>query len=58
MEVAYEAPNVLLFPDCLTGTRVAIIIDPVGGKLPSPKELRAQIMRVLKVFKRHKWFFA
>jgi hypothetical protein len=53
-----ESPNVLAFPDCLTGTRVAILIGPVGGKLLSPKELRAQIMRVLKLIKRHKWFFA
>ena len=53
-----ESPNVLAFPDCLTGTRVAIVIDPVGGKLPSPKELRAQIMRVLKLIKRQKCFFA
>ena len=52
------SPNVLAFPDRLTGTRVAIVIDPVGGKLPSPKELRAQIMRVLKLIKRQKWFFA
>jgi hypothetical protein len=37
---------------------VAIDIDPVGGKLPSPKELRAQIMRSLKLIKRQKCFFA
>ena len=55
---SHESPNVLAFPDCLTGTRVAIAIGPVGGKLPSPKELRAQIMRVLKLIKRQKWFFA
>ena len=55
---SHESPNVLAFPDCLTGTRVEIDIGPVGGKLPSPKELRAQIMRVLKLIKRQKWFFA
>ena len=29
-----------------------------GGKLQSPAQLRAQIMRVLKLIKRQKWFFA
>ena len=50
--------HTLSYPDRLTGTRVSIVFDPVGGKLPSAKELRAQIMRVLKLFKRQKWFFA
>ena len=53
-----ESPNILVFPDCLTGTRVAIVIDPVGGKLPSPKELRAQIKRPLELMKAAAWFFA
>ena len=50
-------PNVLEFPDCLNGGTVflALILD---GILQSPKELRAQIMRVLELIKRQMWFFA
>jgi hypothetical protein len=47
----------LSFRDCLTGRRVSLALVP-GGKLQSPKELRAQIKRPLKLFKRQKWFFA
>ena len=48
----------LLFPNCLTGTRVSLVIDP-DGKLLSPKELRAQIMGgPLKLFQCWKWVFA
>ena len=53
-----ESPNVLSFPDCLNGRPVFLALVPVDGKLPSPKELRAQIMRVLKLIKHQKWFFA
>jgi hypothetical protein len=55
---SHESPNVLAFPDCLTGTRVAIVFDPVGGKLPLPKELRAQIMRPLELMQAAARFFA
>ena len=42
----------LSIPDCLTGRLVIVTAD---GKLPSPKELRAQIMRPLKLIKCQKW---
>ena len=47
----------LSFPDCLNGRTVllAIVAD---GKLQTPAQLRAQIMRVLELIKRQKWFFA
>jgi ubiquitin len=47
--------NVLSFPDCLNGGTVCVVLD---GTLPSPKQLREQIMRPLELFQRHKWFFA
>ena len=43
------------FPNRLIGTRAAIVIDP-GAILQSPKQLRAQIMWLLKFIKCHKWF--
>ncbi len=49
--------HTLSYPDRLTGTRVSIVIV-ARGILQSPKELRAQIMRVLELIKRHMWFFA
>jgi hypothetical protein len=52
-----ESPNVLAFPDCLNGGTVFLALVP-DGILQPPKKLRAQIMRVLKLIKRHKWFFA
>jgi hypothetical protein len=51
------SPKVLAFPDSLNGRTVFLALVP-GVKLQSPKELRAQIMRVLKLFKRQKCFFA
>ena len=48
----------LAFPDHLTGRRVSLVIVAADGKLQSPKELRAQIMRPLKFIKYQKWFFA
>jgi hypothetical protein len=53
-----ESPNVLAFPDCLTGTRVAIVIVHDGGKLLSPKKLYVQIMRPLKLMQAAAGFFA
>ena len=47
----------LLFPNCLTGRRVSLVIDP-DGKLQSPKKLRAQITGPLEFFKRQKRFLA
>jgi hypothetical protein len=52
-----ESPNVLAFPDCLTGTRVAIVIVLDGGKLQSPKKLYAHIMRPLEFMQAAAWFF-
>jgi hypothetical protein len=48
----------LAFPNRLTRRRVFIVIDPDGGKLLSPEELRAQITRPLKLIKCQKCFFA
>jgi hypothetical protein len=57
----YSDPDVafmrLSFPDCLNGRRVSLALVP-GGKLQLPKQLRAQIMRVLNIFKCHKRSFA
>ncbi len=50
----------LSFPICLnrlTSRRVFIAIDSYIDKLPSPKELRAQIKRTVNVIKCQKWFF-
>ena len=47
----------LAYPDRLTGRCVLIVIDPEGGKLLSPEELRAPIMRPLKFIKFQKCFF-
>jgi hypothetical protein len=48
--------KVLSFPDQLTGRRVllALVAD---GKLESPAQLRAQIMRPLELMKAAEWFF-
>jgi hypothetical protein len=51
------SPNVLAFPDCLNGGTVFLALVP-DGILQPPKELRAQIMRVLKLIKCQKRFFA
>jgi hypothetical protein len=48
------ASSPLSFRDRLTGRRVLLALVP-DGKLQSPKELRAQIMRPLKFIKRRKW---
>ena len=52
-----ESSNVLSFRDCLAGRRVllALVAD---GKLQSPKQLRAQIMRPLELMQAAAWFFA
>ena len=49
--------NVLWFPDCLTGRLVSLVIVS-DGKLQSPKQLRAQIMRPLELMKASAYFFA
>jgi hypothetical protein len=49
---------VLAFPNRLTGKRVSLVIVADGGKLLSPKELRVQIERPLKLIKCQKCFFA
>ena len=47
----------LSFPDRLTGRPVSLdLVD--DGKLQSPAQLRAQIMRPLKLIKCQKWFFS
>jgi hypothetical protein len=54
--VANASPkNALAFPDHLTGRLV--IVGP-DGMLPSPKQLRAQIKRPLKLVQAAAWFFA
>ena len=52
-----ESPNVLAFPYCLNGRTVllAIVAD---GKLQTPAQLRAQIMRVLELIKAEALLFA
>ncbi len=55
---SHESPNVLAFPDCLTGTRVAIVIVLDGGKLQSRQQLYAHIMRPLELMQAAAWFFA
>ncbi len=52
-----ESSNVIAFPDCLNGGTVFLALAP-DGTLQPPKQLRAQIMGPLKLFKRWKWFFA
>ena len=47
----------LTFRDRLAGRRVSIVIVAADGKLQSPKELRARIMRPLEFIKRQKWVF-
>jgi hypothetical protein len=47
----------LTFRDRLAGRRVYIVIVAADGKLQSPKELRARIMRPLEFIKRQKWVF-
>ncbi len=49
--------NVLAFPDHLTGRRVSLDLV-ADGKLRSPKQLRAQIMRPLELMQAAAWFFA
>ena len=44
--------------DCLTHRRVSIVIDLGGGKVLSPKELYAHIMRPLELMQVAAWFFA
>ena len=53
-----ESSNVLSFRDCLAGRRVFLALVPDGGKLQSPKHLRAQIKRVLKLIKAEARLFA
>jgi hypothetical protein len=53
-----ESSNILSFPDCLNGTRVSLVIVLDGGKLQSPKELRAQIIRPVELMQAAAWFFA
>ena len=52
-----ESPNVLAFPYCLNG-RTVLLALVADGILQTPAQLRAQIMRVLELFKCLKWFFA
>ena len=47
-ESSDESSNVLSFPDRLTSGRVLIALVP-GGKLQSPKELRARIKSPLEL---------
>ena len=47
----------LSFTDHLTGTPVSLDLV-ADGKLQSPKQLRAQIMRVLELMQAAAWFFA
>jgi hypothetical protein len=54
---AHESPNVLAFPDCLNGRTVFLALVP-DGILLSPKKLREQIMRPLKLIKCQRRFFA
>jgi hypothetical protein len=49
--------EVLSFHHRLTHRRVSLVLDP-DGKLQSPKQLRAPMMRPLQFIKCHKWFFA
>ncbi len=51
-----ESSNVLLFPDRLTGRRVSLALV-ADGKLQSPAQLRAQIMRPLELIKTEAQFF-
>ena len=53
-----KSSNVLSFRDCLAGRRVSLALVPDGGKLQSPAQLRAQIMRPLELMKAAAWFFA
>ena len=49
--------HTLSYPDCLAGRRVSLALVP-DGKLQTPEELRAHIMRPLQFFTFQKWFFA
>ncbi len=51
------SPSSLLFTDHLTGRRVSLALVP-DGKLQSPAQLRAQIMRPLELIKAEVRFFA
>jgi hypothetical protein len=52
-----DSLNVLSFPNRLTGGRVSLALV-ADGKLLSPKELRAQIKRLLEIIKAAAQFFA
>ena len=54
---SFMSPNVLAFPDHLTGRRVSLALV-ADGKLESPSQLRAQIMLPLELMKAAAWFFA
>ena len=49
--------NALAFPDCFAGRRVSLDLV-AGGKLQSPAQLRAQIMRPLELIKAEARLFA
>ena len=49
--------NALVFPDHFTGKRASLDLV-ADGKLLSPKQLRAQIMRPLELMQAAAWFFA
>ncbi len=49
--------NALAFPDCFAGRRVSLDLV-AGGKLQSPAQLRAQIMRPLELMQAAAWFYA
>ncbi len=48
----------LSFPDRLTGRRVSLVIVFADGKLQTPAQLRAQIMRPLELMQAAAWFFS
>jgi hypothetical protein len=49
--------NALAFPDCFAGRRFSLDLV-AGGKLQSPAQLRAQIMRPLELMQAAAWFYA
>ena len=52
-----ESPAPLSFTDCITGRAVSLVLV-ADGKLLSPAEIRAQIMRPLELIKAEARFFA
>jgi hypothetical protein len=52
-----QSPSHLAFTDRLTGRRVSLDLV-ADGKLQSPSQLRAQIMRPLELMQATAWFFA